>query len=488
MRAAAELADEAYRDMQERGLAGRTEREVAIARHARDGGPWARRSRRSRRSWRRGPPARCRTPCRATWRSRAARSWSSTWARSSTATARTARARSPPGRSTTSAREVYELVLRAQEEALAAVRAGAELPRGRRRGARDHRGGGPRRALRPRPRPRRRARGARGAAAGEDGRAAACAPGNVVTVEPGVYVPGRARRADRGPRDRDRRRAGRAHRVPQGPRHHGLIVLAGAAALVGALVQSATGFGFALVLSPALFAVLDPYEAVTTMLLLGPPLNVLVLLDSERGEVQRARCWPDAAGGAARAGAGRAGAGGALEARAPGGGGRRGGGWRRSGSCATGRRTGGAGRRRARAPPGRPGSRAARSPRRSASAVRRSCCGWRRWGLRPGALRASLAASFLALNLAGGAWWSWSPAGPASVRLDVLAPLLRPDAGGPRAGRAGVPPARGTALLPGGAGPGGLRRPGEPGGWAGGAVGPRAMAAAPQRLLPRRRE
>ena len=31
MRAAAELADAAYRDMQERGLAGRTEREVAIA-------------------------------------------------------------------------------------------------------------------------------------------------------------------------------------------------------------------------------------------------------------------------------------------------------------------------------------------------------------------------------------------------------------------------------------------------------------------------
>ena len=64
-----------------------------------------------------------------------------------------------------------------------------------------------------------------------------------------------------------------------------MIVLAGAAALLGALVQSATGFGFALVLSPALFAVLDPYEAVTTMLLLGPPLNLLVLADS-RGHAQ----------------------------------------------------------------------------------------------------------------------------------------------------------------------------------------------------------
>ena len=55
--------------------------------------------------------------------------------------------------------------------------------------------------------------------------------------------------------------------------------------MLGALVQSATGFGFALVLSPALFAVLDPYEAITTMLLLGPPLNLLVLADS-RGHAQ----------------------------------------------------------------------------------------------------------------------------------------------------------------------------------------------------------
>jgi uncharacterized membrane protein YfcA len=65
-----------------------------------------------------------------------------------------------------------------------------------------------------------------------------------------------------------------------------LILLAAAAALVGALVQSATGFGFALILSPALFAVLDPYEAITTMLLLGPPLNALVLHDSARGDAR----------------------------------------------------------------------------------------------------------------------------------------------------------------------------------------------------------
>ena len=59
--------------------------------------------------------------------------------------------------------------------------------------------GGPRRALRPRARARRRARGPRGAAA-----VAALGPtlatGNVVTVEPGVYLPGRVRGADRGSR------------------------------------------------------------------------------------------------------------------------------------------------------------------------------------------------------------------------------------------------------------------------------------------------
>jgi uncharacterized protein len=57
------------------------------------------------------------------------------------------------------------------------------------------------------------------------------------------------------------------------------MLLAAAAALVGASAQSATGFGFALVLSPALFAVLDPYEAVSALLLLGLVLNLLVLAD-----------------------------------------------------------------------------------------------------------------------------------------------------------------------------------------------------------------
>ena len=57
------------------------------------------------------------------------------------------------------------------------------------------------------------------------------------------------------------------------------MVLAAAAAFTGASVQSATGFGFALVLSPALFAVLEPLEAVWALLALGLVLNVLVLRD-----------------------------------------------------------------------------------------------------------------------------------------------------------------------------------------------------------------
>jgi uncharacterized protein len=58
-----------------------------------------------------------------------------------------------------------------------------------------------------------------------------------------------------------------------------LIALAAAAAFAGAAVQSATGFGFALLLSPALFAAVDPYEAVTALLALGLALNLLVLAD-----------------------------------------------------------------------------------------------------------------------------------------------------------------------------------------------------------------
>ena len=68
------------------------------------------------------------------------------------------------------ATEVYELVLSAQEAAVEAVRAGAGLRCGGRRGARPDRRRRARRALRARAGPRRRARGARGAAADQVGR------------------------------------------------------------------------------------------------------------------------------------------------------------------------------------------------------------------------------------------------------------------------------------------------------------------------------
>jgi uncharacterized protein len=62
------------------------------------------------------------------------------------------------------------------------------------------------------------------------------------------------------------------------------MALAAVAAFVGAFVQSTTGFGFALLVSPAAFAVLDPVEAVMTLLVLGLALNLLVLF--ERGRPQ----------------------------------------------------------------------------------------------------------------------------------------------------------------------------------------------------------
>jgi uncharacterized protein len=62
------------------------------------------------------------------------------------------------------------------------------------------------------------------------------------------------------------------------------MALAAAAAFVGAFVQSTTGFGFALLLSPAAFAALEPVEAVMTLLLLGLALNLLVLFERGRPE------------------------------------------------------------------------------------------------------------------------------------------------------------------------------------------------------------
>lgn len=60
------------------------------------------------------------------------------------------------------------------------------------------------------------------------------------------------------------------------------MLLAAIATLLGAFVQSATGFGFALVVSPALFAVMSPGEAVTTLVILSLVLNGLVLFAEGR--------------------------------------------------------------------------------------------------------------------------------------------------------------------------------------------------------------
>ncbi len=60
------------------------------------------------------------------------------------------------------------------------------------------------------------------------------------------------------------------------------MLLAAAACFAGASIQSATGFGFALLLSPALFAVVDPEQAVSALLVLGLALNALMLFGGGR--------------------------------------------------------------------------------------------------------------------------------------------------------------------------------------------------------------
>ena len=69
-----------------------------------------------------------------------------------------------------------------------------------------------------------------------------------------------------------------------------LLAVATAAAVAGACVQSATGFGYALVLGPAVFAALTATEAVTALLVAGLALNLLMLA----GEGRRPRVrWHD---------------------------------------------------------------------------------------------------------------------------------------------------------------------------------------------------
>ena len=56
------------------------------------------------------------------------------------------------------------------------------------------------------------------------------------------------------------------------------LILASLAVLVGATVQAAAGFGLALIAGPALVAVLDPTEAVTTLMVLATTTTLLLLL------------------------------------------------------------------------------------------------------------------------------------------------------------------------------------------------------------------
>src|ERR1700754_4428359 len=61
-----------------------------------------------------------------------------------------------------------------------------------------------------------------------------------------------------------------------------LVVAAGAGVAAGALLQSATGFGFSLLAAPLLFAAIEPEQAVGLMIVLGTEVNVLTLASERR--------------------------------------------------------------------------------------------------------------------------------------------------------------------------------------------------------------
>ena len=200
IRGAAAIADDLYRWLiDEHGLAGHTELAVARGAGAARAGRGRRERLRFRRSWPRPTTARCRTPMprdveipRDTLVVVDLGCMVDGYCSDCTRTFAT-------GELGAEAAEVYELVRSAQAAAARAVRAGAEAQGGGRRGARADRA-----------RPGRGELFGHGTGHGvglevheapriapsvEDGLEA----GNVVTVEPGVYVPGAVRRADRGP-------------------------------------------------------------------------------------------------------------------------------------------------------------------------------------------------------------------------------------------------------------------------------------------------
>ena len=63
------------------------------------------------------------------------------------------------------------------------------------------------------------------------------------------------------------------------------IFLIGLATLVGTLSQTVTGFGFVFFLLPAMLAYQSPQVAVTTILLIGLTLNLLILAERRRTEI-----------------------------------------------------------------------------------------------------------------------------------------------------------------------------------------------------------
>ena len=69
-----------------------------------------------------------------------------------------------------------------------------------------------------------------------------------------------------------------------------VAVAAGVAVLSGAALQSAVGFGFALVCAPLLYAALSPAEAIGLMIVLALEVNLLTLLGERR---RPAPSWPD---------------------------------------------------------------------------------------------------------------------------------------------------------------------------------------------------
>jgi uncharacterized protein len=83
------------------------------------------------------------------------------------------------------------------------------------------------------------------------------------------------------------------------------VILVALGVIAGATLQSAMGFGFALMAGPAVFAVTKPAEAITILLALGTALNLLIMAaekrssEVRRGETFRILVWaaPGVVGG-----------------------------------------------------------------------------------------------------------------------------------------------------------------------------------------------